>query len=94
LRPVLDQWLLGPIEHVGSTAIPGIVLHLMSARAARWDQQLRFRDSLRANPALRDEYAAIKLRLASTHAGDRERYTDEKAAFVAKVMRDLDAAGC
>jgi GrpB-like predicted nucleotidyltransferase (UPF0157 family) len=22
---VLDQWLLGPIEHVGSTAIPGIV---------------------------------------------------------------------
>src|ERR1700749_3681978 len=24
LRPVLDQWLLGPIEHVGSTAIPGI----------------------------------------------------------------------
>jgi GrpB-like predicted nucleotidyltransferase (UPF0157 family) len=25
LRPVLDQWLLGPIEHVGSTAIPGIV---------------------------------------------------------------------
>ena len=153
LRPVLDQWLLGPIEHVGSTAIPGIVakpvidlmaqvadthkvvdhaggtldamnwrhvppeldgrpwrrffakvsqddqhrlahLHLMSAGAARWDQQLRFRDSLRANPALRDEYAAIKLRLASTYADDRERYTDEKAAFVAKVMRDLDAAGC
>jgi GrpB-like predicted nucleotidyltransferase (UPF0157 family) len=22
LRPVLDRWLLGPIEHVGSTAIP------------------------------------------------------------------------
>jgi len=25
LRPVLDRWLLGPIEHVGSTAISGIV---------------------------------------------------------------------
>ena len=152
LRPVLDQWLLGPIEHVGSTAIPGIVakpvidlmaqvtdpdavvgqaggtlggmnwrhvppeldgrpwrrffakvspdgrhrvahLHLMSAGTARWDQQLRFRDALRASPALRDEYAAVKSRLASTYADDRERYTAEKAAFVTRVMRDLDAAG-
>jgi GrpB-like predicted nucleotidyltransferase (UPF0157 family) len=152
LRPVLDQWLLGPIEHVGSTAIPGIVakpvidlmaqvtdpdavvgqaggtlggmnwrhvppeldgrpwrrffakvspdgchrlahLHLMSAGTARWDQQLRFRDALRASPALRDEYAAVKSGLASTYADDRERYTAEKAAFVTRVMRDLDAAG-
>lgn len=46
-------------------------LHLMSAGADRWDQQLRFRDSLRANPALRDEYTEIKLRLASTYADDR-----------------------
>ncbi len=151
LRPVLGRWLLSPIEHVGSTAIPGIVakpvidlmaqvddtdavvaaagatldamnwkyvppeldgrpwrrflarvspdgqhrlahLHLMQAGAARWDQQLRFRDALRADPALRDEYSAIKAQLASTYADDRERYTDEKAAFVTRVMRDLDAA--
>jgi GrpB-like predicted nucleotidyltransferase (UPF0157 family) len=149
LRPVLDQWLLCPIEHVGSTSIPGIVakpvidlmaqvtdidavvgqagatldgmswkyvppeqdsrpwrrffakvspdghhrlghLHLMSAGAARWDQQIRFRDALRANPALRDEYAAIKSRLASTYADERERYTDEKATFVTRVLRDLE----
>ena len=47
--------------------------------------------SLRADPALRVEYAAVKSRLASTYAGDRERYTDEKAVFVTRVMRDLDA---
>jgi GrpB-like predicted nucleotidyltransferase (UPF0157 family) len=152
LQPVLDRWLLGPIEHVGSTAIPGIVakpviglmaqvtdldavvgqaggtldgmnwrhvppeldgrpwrrffakvspdgrhrlahLHLMSVEAARWDQQIRFRDALRTSPALRDEYAAVKSRLASTYADDREWYTDEKAAFVTRVMRYLDAAG-
>jgi GrpB-like predicted nucleotidyltransferase (UPF0157 family) len=152
LQPVLDQWLLRPIEHVGSTAIPGIFakpvidlmaqvadagavagqagdtldgmnwryvppeldgrpwrrffakvsqdgehrlahLHLMFEGAERWDQQLRFRDSLRSNPELRDEYSAIKRRLASTYADDRERYTDEKAAFVTRVMRDLDIAG-
>ena len=152
LQPVLERWLLGPIERVGSTAIPGIVakpvidlmalvtdtdavvgqagatldgmnwrhvppeldgrpwrrffakvspdgrhrlahLHLMSAGTVRWDQQIRFRDALRANPALRDEYAAVKFRLASTYADDRERCTDEKAAFVTRVMRDLDAVG-
>jgi GrpB-like predicted nucleotidyltransferase (UPF0157 family) len=146
LRPVLGQWLLGPIEHVGSTAIPGLVakpvidlmaqvadpdavagqaggaldalnwrhvppeldgrpwrrffakvspdgqhrlahLHLMSAGAARWDQQLLFRDTLCADPELRAEYAAVKARLASAYAGDRERYTDEKAAFVIRVLR-------
>jgi GrpB-like predicted nucleotidyltransferase (UPF0157 family) len=147
VRPVLAPWLLGPIEHVGSTSVPGLVakpvidlmaqvadtdaavgalaeldwryvppeldgqpwrrffvkvspdglhrlahLHVMPAGAARWDQQLRFRDALRASPALRDEYAAVKSRLASTYADDRERYTDEKAAFVTRVMRDLGAA--
>jgi GrpB-like predicted nucleotidyltransferase (UPF0157 family) len=152
LEPVLNRWLLGPIEHVGSTAIPGIVakpvidlmalvgdtdavvaraggaldalnwrhvppgldgrpwrrffakvspdgqhrlahLHLMSPGASRWDQQLRFRDALRASPALRDEYAALKLRLASAYADDREKYTDDKAAFVTRVLRDFGAAG-
>lgn len=152
LLPVLNRWLLSPIEHVGSTAVPGIVakpvidlmarvaepdavvdqasgklealnwryvppeldgrpwrrffakvspdgqhrlahLHLMPAGAARWAEQLRFRDALRANPALRDEYAAVKQQLAASYADDRERYTDEKAAFVARVLRDSDAAG-
>jgi GrpB-like predicted nucleotidyltransferase (UPF0157 family) len=151
LRPVLGQWLLAPIEHVGSTAIPGIIakpvidlmaqvadmdvvvdqaadtldrmnwryvppeldgrpwrrffakvspddrhrqahLHLMSVGAARWDQQLQFRDALRANSGLRDEYGAIKSKLATAYPDDRERYTDEKAAFVTRVMRDLEAA--
>jgi GrpB-like predicted nucleotidyltransferase (UPF0157 family) len=150
LRPVLAPWLLGAIEHVGSTAVPGLVakpvidlmaqltdldvvvdqasgalgelgwryvppefdrrpwrrflakvspdgqhrlahLHLMAPGAARWDQQLRFRDALRADPALRDRYAEVKSRLARAHADDRERYTDEKASFVTGVLRDLDA---
>jgi GrpB-like predicted nucleotidyltransferase (UPF0157 family) len=152
LRPVLAPWLLGAIEHVGSTAVPGLVakpvidlmaqvtdtdavvnraagtlgeldwrhvspefdgrpwrrffvkvssdgqhrwahLHLMGPGAVRWDQQLRFRDALRADPALRDRYAEVKSRLARAHADDRERYTDEKAIFVTGVLRDLDGPG-
>jgi GrpB-like predicted nucleotidyltransferase (UPF0157 family) len=150
LRRVLDRWLLGPIEHVGSTSVPGLTakpvidlmaqatspgtvvreasaalaeldwrhvppeldarpfrrffakvtadgqhrlahLHLMFPGAARWDQQLQFRDALRADAALRDEYASIKGCLARAHPGDRERYTDEKAVFVTRTLRTLDA---
>ena len=152
LRPVLAPWLLGAIEHVGSTSVPGLAakpvidlmaqltdldvvvdqvsgalgelgwryvppefdrrpwrrflakvspdgqhrlahLHLMAPGAARWDQQLRFRDALRADPALRDRYAEVKSQLARAHADDRERYTDEKASFVTGVLRDLDGPG-
>jgi GrpB-like predicted nucleotidyltransferase (UPF0157 family) len=152
LRPALSPWLLSPIEHVGSTSVPGLAakpvidlmalvsdldatvaavapalaergwryvppeldgrpfrrflakvtpddrhrlahLHLMAPGAARWDQQLRFRDALRSRPALRDGYAAVKSRLARAHPDDRERYTDEKAEFVLKVLRTLGAAG-
>ena len=148
LRPILAPWLLSPIEHVGSTSIPGLVakpvidlmalvsdldatvtavaptlgeqgwryvppeldgrpfrrflakvtpderhrlvhLHLTAPGADRWDQQLRFRDALRADPALRDEYAAVKSGLARAHPDDRERYTDEKATFVVRVLRGL-----
>jgi GrpB-like predicted nucleotidyltransferase (UPF0157 family) len=151
LHAVLAEWLPGPIEHVGSTAIPGIVakpvidlmaqvaepdtvvaqaratlrrmnwihvpphldgrpfrrffvkvspdgqhrlahLHLMFAGADRWDQQIRFRDALRASPKLRDEYAALKSRLASAHADNRELYTEEKTGFVTRVIRDPGAA--
>lgn len=149
LTAVLSRWLLRPIEHVGSTAIPGISakpvidlmaqvedkdlvaarsggtlddldwkhvppeldgrpwrrffaktshdgqrrlahLHLMSYGAERWDQQIRFRDALRANPALRDDYAQVKTDLARRFTDDREAYTDEKAKFVIQVMQRID----
>jgi GrpB-like predicted nucleotidyltransferase (UPF0157 family) len=149
LHQVLGRWLLGPIEHIGSTAIPGLIakpvidlmaqatnpgavvrqtsaalaeldwryvppeldarpfrrffakvsadgqhrlahLHLMFSGMARWGEQLKFRDALRADAAQRDDYAAVKVRLARSYPGDRERYTDEKAVFVTRALRFLD----
>jgi hypothetical protein len=43
--------------------------------------------------AANSDLAEKAAQAASTYAGDRERYTDEKASFVTRVMRDLDAAG-
>jgi ribosomal-protein-serine acetyltransferase len=46
------------------------------------DRRLRFRDRLRADPALAEEYAALKRELAERYREDREAYTDAKAGFV------------
>jgi GrpB-like predicted nucleotidyltransferase (UPF0157 family) len=148
LTAALGPWLLRPVEHVGSTAIPGLAakpvidlmalveskdetaaaagtalaelnwqhvppaaddrpwrqffvrvsddgqhrlahLHLMSAGAARWEEQLRFRDGLRASAALRDEYASLKTRLAAEFGSDRERYTAAKAGFIRQTLAML-----
>jgi len=65
-------------------------LHLLDPRTRRWAEQLRFRDRLRARPALAAEYAALKRRLARAHADDREAYAEGKAAFVRRVLAGRD----
>jgi GrpB-like predicted nucleotidyltransferase (UPF0157 family) len=138
---LLGPWLSGPVEHVGSTAVPGLrakpiidmlapVRSLPAAAAAvpliagagwlYWPddpcRQYRlwflrptpearthhlqvveadhpqavalaaFRDALRADDGLRDEYARLKDRLAGEHSGNRNAYTNAKADFVSRVL--------
>jgi GrpB-like predicted nucleotidyltransferase (UPF0157 family) len=117
LKPILSSWLTGEIEHVGSTAIPGMPakpvidimapvhsldaswpaieavasvgylyasykpdlmhwfckpspqhrthhLHLIPMASALWRERLTFRDALREDLVLAQEYADLKLRLA------------------------------
>ena len=61
-------------------------LHLVPFGSALWHERLAFRDSLRADPLLASEYAALKRRLAAELELDREAYTDAKAPFVARVL--------
>lgn len=62
------------------------LLHVVPAGGAAWGRMLRFRDALRADPALAAEYAALKRALAARYAADRAAYTDAKGAFVARVL--------
>ena len=48
---------------------------------------LLFRDALRNDAALRQEYAALKDRLAARHHMDRDAYTDAKSDFVRSVLQ-------
>jgi GrpB-like predicted nucleotidyltransferase (UPF0157 family) len=64
-------------------------LHLVDDRA-ELERRLRFRDRLRADPALADEYAALKRALAARFSEDREAYTEAKAPFIKRVEKQAD----
>ena len=138
-------WRSGTIEHIGSTAVPGLSakpvidimfgvesldgsrsaipiieqldycyfayrpdvlhwfckpspqlrthhLHLVPFRSRLWDERIAFRDVLREQPDVAEEYAALKCQLAERHRFDREAYTDAKAPFIQGVVeRELGA---
>ena len=57
-------------------------LSLAEPASAFWRRQLRFRDRLRADPALAAEYARLKHSLAARHPGDRLAYAAGKQPFI------------
>lgn len=49
-----------------------------------WDR-IYFRDFLRLNPSVANEYEQLKLMLAETYKHDREAYTESKNEFISKI---------
>jgi GrpB-like predicted nucleotidyltransferase (UPF0157 family) len=142
LGGLLTRWQVSDIQHIGSTAVPGLAakpildlmagctdldrapeiaaalaghgwhyvppeldeqphrrffvhvvdghrhahLHLIRPGTEHWQRHLAFRDRLRADQELRDEYAALKRRLAAAHASDRETYTQAKSGFIGQAL--------
>jgi GrpB-like predicted nucleotidyltransferase (UPF0157 family) len=67
-------------------------LYLMQHDHPELRNVLLLRDALRNSPALRQEYAALKDRLAEQHPTDRDAYTDAKSDFVRSVLQAAGAA--
>ena len=68
-------------------------VHLCES-GSEWEwRHLAFRDHLRTHPTAREEYVALKRRLAALHGGanrgERQAYADAKSEFVQRI---LDAA--
>lgn len=61
-------------------------VHLAVVGGAYWDEQLAFRDALRADDELARRYTALKRRLAADAPRDRERYARGKSAIVARAV--------
>lgn len=57
-----------------------------------WREHLFFRDQLREHPTLREEYQALKLRLATKFAHDKLAYTEAKAPFIRSVLAQMPAS--
>jgi GrpB-like predicted nucleotidyltransferase (UPF0157 family) len=62
-------------------------LHAVLLDGLLWKQHLCFRNALRKDPLLREQYASLKRALAVAHAGDKAAYTEAKAPFIRQVLR-------
>jgi GrpB-like predicted nucleotidyltransferase (UPF0157 family) len=56
--------------------------HVVAYDGPQWRAYLAFRDRLRADPVARDQYAELKVRLATDVGHDRKAYVAGKSAFV------------
>lgn len=68
-------------------------LHIFSEGNPRFDDKIIFRDALRADEELRNEYQTLKLKLATEFAEDRKAYTEKKGDFIKTVLQKNGAAG-
>jgi GrpB-like predicted nucleotidyltransferase (UPF0157 family) len=65
---------------------PAFGLHLTEPGSDLWRERLAFRDALRADPGLAEEYAALKLSLAREHQAEPLAYTRGKRELVGRVL--------
>lgn len=61
-------------------------LHIVEQGSEALVRLLAFRDALCANPELRQQYAALKARLATHYKNDRAAYSAAKTAFIEKAL--------
>jgi GrpB-like predicted nucleotidyltransferase (UPF0157 family) len=66
-------------------------VHVTPAGSPRSRVQLLFVAFLRADPATREAYAALKRELASRFAADRLGYTDAKTGFIRDALERAEA---
>ena len=66
-------------------------LHLIPESNDQWKNDLLFREYLRANPDVRDEYATVKQKAAESHPNDIDEYNAAKNDFCASVLERAKA---
>ena len=57
-------------------------VHAVTVNGSFWNDHLTFRDALRSDLRLANDYAALKSQLAQQFGEDREAYTDAKGSFI------------
>ena len=65
-------------------------IHICEITHDFWKRQLLFRDYLRKNPKVRDEYGTLKIKLAEEFREDRHAYTDAKSEFILAILKKAE----
>jgi GrpB-like predicted nucleotidyltransferase (UPF0157 family) len=60
-------------------------LQLIPYRSDCWNRRVAFRDYLRSNPEIAQEYAILKKQLAKDYPLDRAAYGDGKGPFIRRI---------
>jgi GrpB-like predicted nucleotidyltransferase (UPF0157 family) len=69
-----------------------VQIHMYVVPAPAYSEQLAFRDALRADPRLADEYMAEKRRVAELVGWNKEEYSVGKGDFVQRVLERIRVA--
>ena len=79
-------------EAFALNADPGraVNCHVRPEDSPAWRQSLAFRDRLRADPALAQEYAQLKRHLAAMPHDCVDAYAEAKTPFVRRVLAEAD----
>ncbi len=61
-------------------------IHIVDELNNTFEHRILFRNILRRDEKIRNEYEKLKLQLANSHSHDREEYTDRKSEFIKDVL--------
>jgi GrpB-like predicted nucleotidyltransferase (UPF0157 family) len=61
-------------------------VHIVECADPQWHRYVVFRDTLRRDDEIRQQYGEMKKRLAAAYPTDRERYTASKNEFIRRVL--------
>jgi len=66
--------------------LPGLRVYLCPPGSKTRQNRMRFRDTLRQNPSLANDYATLKMVFAKTYKHDGDAYTQAKSDFIHKTL--------
>ncbi len=71
----------------GSKDYTSVLIHLMEVQSTRYKESILFRDILRNNKKVLEEYQSLKEELAEKYSNDRSMYTKSKNDFIKAIVK-------
>lgn len=65
-------------------------IHLFEKGNLYLEQQLKFRDILRTDSTIKNEYESLKLKLAAANTNDKHKYADLKTDFITNILKEFE----